>query len=453
MSIEQSFRIKPKKEPTSEQMQEEASSGLELISDQSTEEVERGREKLVMNVLHTLSEYRQSLAPALREVRNKRAEMTAWYHRFFSNFNTLNQRWEQLRHANGQVDQWVRDINTEDDLEARYDTARKIQEEFVRLQDALHKASHFEVAEDRRGMLETHSPWENLSEVHDLFSQDVIGMEEFVRPHELGPALIEDTTFGVQKSSNATNEKLAGKIGEHGQDGGWTRKDAGIAIVFDGSTAQGSESYRIGLLVSKKVEEILGGIPASGDAQVAESYIQERFHEVQRVIEWLPEDIGGGLVFVATRVLEESGLLVSLKVGDGHIIFKNGDGSGAKAESVLAGIKTQSGGKRHTSVDGIGRSAIKGPEKDPRRLSKPMQFPNRVRVDVRPIDRSQSLQVLLTTDGLDANVLKPARGQITPESVLDNGGIDFLRQDGVVQTPRGKDDDMFVIQWTLGPAT
>lgn len=337
--------------------------------------------------------------------------------------------------------------------------------------------------EDLRAAFEEKVGFSHPEEVADPMLVGWEDFDQFVEVQERGEPQMKADVFGTPKNRTEKDLEKAGVLGEFGQDGSVINESTGTAVAFDGSTSGGSESYRVTHLIAKKVEEILSGLPeGEDDPGRINAYIQSRFQEVHDMLDWLPrkvkgagmfdgepQDVQGAGMFVATRLLKDSGMLVSVRLGDGYMAMKQGD---AAAEPLMADERelfiqrrTSSYGDVHIERStplgiGVKMSAVetkvkRGLQTESEKGSARQVFMRDPAILVQKVDLSQGpLRVALCSDGLDALVKSPSGGKETPQAVLDKGGTDYLRQEGVVQHPREKtkDDDLayVMVEYSAG---
>lgn len=252
-------------------------------------------------------------------------------------------------------------------------------------------------------------------------------LKKYTEVVENGPPVFDIESMGVSKERGQSDlKKLEGHLGEHGQDGSIVHNSDGVGVLFDGSGSMGKESYEYSLVIAKKIQEILSGIPANEtNEKFIQHYVNDRFSEIGTLLRQMPPNTAGGGVFGAVRMLE-SGKLICVKVGDPHIVIKKGEND---AQSVISNDL-----KLGVNPDGQAVIALGG-NRDKIYMTTPI-------VEVVDFDPEEPLEVLLVSDGLDHNVLNPGGNEETPASVLDKGGVRYLRQDGVIQKSK---DDMLAV--------
>lgn len=392
-----------------------APNALELVTDQDTEEVDLNRREVVLTTIRTLDRYRARLDGELEEVASELRDMRGVYDRLLGRYQHKRNAHRDIQAAIERVNALIGEVSA-DDHETAYRAARATEKQLAQLQEELHQRGIVPLTE---GLSMETAPV--APDILHLFERaDELGAS--MEKSEVGEPILTYETAGFAKK----HEGLEGKVGEYGQDSAIVNPVAGIVMQIDGSTSIGPESYRAGVIYGEKVHDILSGIPAGEtDPERIKEYIQQRYAtEMKTVLNWMPheDDLAGGCVMVAMRVLPEAGVVVTFRIGDGYMAMKQGD--------EVRELSPQSGGKIQSKVQGVGilKSRIQA---DTRAVN---ATPT---IQVISYDTSQDLELFAVSDGIEKLPEKPS---VT--DLLERGGAAAVSN---IDIPKHPDDDLLAV--------
>lgn len=373
---------------------------VELIVDNEKNELLRRK---IADLLYSLSKYQQ-------ELKNKIDANKRWYSLFIQEHRALEASHAELGSTQKNLVELLK--TAEDGMILK--KAHELESQLAQIEKRVQDKHGDQLKRVEAPVAPTED--EFLGKKFSITNKREVGRGET----QEGEKAFHVQEFGVAKA----HKKLEGKLGEFGQDGGLYNRETGVAVAFDGSTSMGPDAYQIGAVTAEVVESILSSIPSDSTSQnqtfIKASVSQQYEKMMQEKIGSLGENVKGAAVFVATRFFPDTGMLVSVKVGDGHILL--GDG----VEILKNETK-----EKNMVTEGV----LKGKQKI---TISPLH------IDVRFLLADEKKSVLLCSDGVDKNIKNQTVAQL-----MQAGGISAIETAHKQLSPQQIGDDLYAIQMEL----
>lgn len=279
-----------------------------------------------------------------------------------------------------------------------------------------------------------------LAQLQQQIEQIQLVSVEVDRFTEKAVVVEDEDTFPIEAAGGMKNwsDTLAdeqGKLGKYGQDCVRSNPETGTITVADGMSS-GVDSFEIARRATRRAQEILDDIPLElcATEQEVKFFVQGHLGGILNEINALPSETFGGTTLLVTRYLEKFDAIVMIDIGDCEAC--------AVADSDVLPIKSvPETMKTPPHISKVGGDGLTVPEfigVDVSTIVKIVSLR-----EFRQAHPNESIQILLTTDGLKNNSGKTLEQQAL--KIVEKGTTAVVAEVGTSK------DDMTILKLTIPP--